>query len=84
MDGRRSAHHRVIHRHGPHHSWLQRKARHLAIYGGPGFVGVRIVNETRTIRPGLYEIPPSLMLQFREAVDKFGPYATDTEGTVWQ
>lgn len=84
MNGQRSAHHRSIHRTGPHYAWLQRKARHLAIVYRPGFVGRRMLAAMRTIRPGVYEIPASLVLEFREAVHRFEPYATDTEGVIWQ
>jgi hypothetical protein len=84
MDGKRSAHHRAINRTGPHYAWLQRKAFHLSRVFRPGLVGERLVDQMRTIRPGLYEIPPSVVLEFRAALEDFRPYARDTEGTVWR
>ena len=80
---KKQPHHRSLFRTGPEHRWLQRKTYHLLKFGKPGFVGLRIRREMRTIRPGLYEIPPALVLEWREALADFEPYALDSEGTVW-
>lgn len=80
---RKEPHHRVDNRTGPHHRWLRQKTYHLLKFGRPGYVSLRMVAQMRTIRPGVYEIPPALVLEWREAVADFEPYALDTEGTVW-
>lgn len=81
---RRTAHHRTEYRLGPEHRWVRRKAYHLAKFGGPGFVGRRIRQAMRTISPGVYAIPAGLVLEWRQSLDDFEPYATDTDGSVWE
>jgi hypothetical protein len=80
----RTAHHRAIHRTGPHHSWVQRKAYHLGVVLAPARVGLRIRRAMRRPSTGIYQIPPGLMLEFLAALDRAEPYATDESGEVWE
>lgn len=79
----RRAHHRAIHRVGPHHTWLARKNYHLGKVMSPGRVGLRMARQMVNLRPGVYEIPPCLVLEWKSALEDFRPYATDDTGEVW-
>lgn len=80
----RTAHHRADQRTGPHHAWVRRKTYHLSKVFRPGFTGQRMVDAWQVEAPGLYRIPPHLVLDFLEALRHFRPYATDDTGDVWQ
>lgn len=80
----RSAHHRSDFRTGPHHSWLRRKAYHLAKL----FAALRAVRtlleELRPVGPGLYRLDRVyLMPKAREAFRAVAIYLDDEEGDVW-
>ena len=80
---RRIATHRADYRTGPHHSWIRRKTYHLSKVMKPGHVGIRVVDAMRCERPGLYAIPPVLVMELRDAILDFRPYAEDETGEVW-
>ena len=78
---RRAAHHRADFRNGPHHGWLQRKARHVAR---------ACVRPTLALDRLLIEIDrtgwrgnPAVVLEARQARDIAWHYATDDTGDVW-
>jgi len=80
----RSAHHRADYRVGPHHSWLRRKAYHLAKM----FAAVRILGELlsalRPIGDGVYKLDRVyLMPKAREAFADAAIYLGDERGDVW-
>lgn len=80
----RQAHHRSDYRVGPHHAWVRRKTYHLTKFGKPGFVGIRLLDSWQNVGPGLYRIPPHLVLEFVDAIRHFRPYADDQTGDVWK
>lgn len=80
----RAAHHRADYRVGPHHSWLRRKAYHLAKL----FVALRLLGELlaalRPIGRGVYQLDRvHLMPKARDAFADAAIYLDDETGDVW-
>ena len=64
--------------------WVAKKTYHLTKVMRPGHVLRRILAAMRPLGHGAYAIPPDLVIEARDAVEDFVPYADDTEGKVWQ
>ena len=80
----RCAHHRSMYRVGPHQTWLQRKAYHLAkLFRAARYLGM-LLRALRPVRPGVYQLEEKhLMPQAREAFADAALYLEDETGDVW-
>jgi hypothetical protein len=80
----RKASHRRDNRLGPENRWLQKKAWHIARILRPVAAGHRLMAAAIPVGPGLYQIPPALVLDFRVTLDDALPYLHDEDGRVWE
>lgn len=80
----RAAHHRAAFRTGPHHTWLQRKARHLHKLFLAILASRRMARSMRPVGPGIYAIPQADRLAWLIALEDAVPYAVDETGEVWK
>jgi hypothetical protein len=79
----RKAHHRTVNRVGPHHTWLQRKAYHLAVLLRHVWASWRLSLVMQPIAVGIYRAPPVLVVAWRQSLDDAMVYARDESGEVW-
>lgn len=80
----RSAHHRVDYRSGPHHSWLRRKAYHLAKLFQAVRIGLELIRSLQPLGRGIYRLDAlHLMPQARKAFGDAQIYLDDETGDVW-
>lgn len=64
--------------------WVARKTYHLTKAMRPGYVLRRILAAMRPVGHGAYAIPADLVIEARDAVEDFNPYADDLDGRIWE
>lgn len=79
----RAAHHRADYRTGPHHSWVRRKAYHLAKVLAPTWALGDILRELDRVGfpAGFNRV---ISLRARHVYEEALIYATDETGEVWK